>query len=285
MLAAALVAWLVALLGDRVVKGVSQSVLGPPEQRALIVAADVAIDSIIQDFPEQSRSSLDEVLHDRFAEPPAMVLDGRTRVRTGLIRAIQVQIAPLADPTITLTGKSYFEEIGIDAAQIRDDLAEVMIRAIEQVAPAFPALTPLIVQLNADSLQENLDTVRQGVDIVLKKLEETYRESRGSVPRPANDSQGLARSYIEERLVNALLSVPTIADDASRSEILNMLPSQLLGAIPRNSRPRLQVLAMVRTCLNYENGISDLIHIIHLTEGDSVPMRKLDKMILELSDE
>ena len=98
MFAAAVVAWLVAVLGDRMLDGATRAVLGSPDKRALAEALAQAFDVAFDGVPESSRDVLSEALQERFLEPPMVVLDGRTEVRTGLIRAWQAQIAPLADP-------------------------------------------------------------------------------------------------------------------------------------------------------------------------------------------
>ena len=157
MFAAAVVAWLVAVLGDRMLNGATRAVLGSPDKRALAEALAQAFDVAFDGVPESSRDVLSEALQERFLEPPMVVLDGRTEVRTGLIRAVQAQIAPLADPGATPAGRSFFDEIGVDAARVRDDLADVVIRSIEQVGATSPALSPLVNQLNADAILNRVE--------------------------------------------------------------------------------------------------------------------------------
>ncbi len=159
MFAAAIVAWLVALLGDRALNGMTRLVLGPPDERALAEALSVAFGVAFDGVPDSSRDALSSALGERFTEPPAVVLDGRTRVRTGIIRAVQAQIAPLADPANGPGGRSFFDEMGVDAARVRDDLSGVVIRSIEQVGASSAALSPLVNQLNADAIMEQVDAV------------------------------------------------------------------------------------------------------------------------------
>ncbi len=282
MFAAALVAWLVAFLGDGVVKGVRRGVLGSPEHRALTKAMGLAVEATLQDVPEQSRRALDAALQDRFTEPPSLVLDGHTRVRTGLLRAIQAQIAPLSDTSITLAGKSFFEEIGVDSAQIRDELAEVVIRSIEQVGPAFPALTPLLTQLNADAILERVDSV---IDMISAAQRESDRNvvdrprSHTAAPYGISASDDPTANWIE-RLTDALLDVPAVADDESRQTVFDILPDKFRHAIPRSRYPRVQVLQMIRTSANYSGGLRSMLRAIRIVEGDSLAMKRLDDLIL-----
>jgi Effector-associated domain 2 len=286
--AAALVAWLVALLGDRAVEGVKRVVRGSPEYSALTEAMDLAIGSALQGVPAESRDALDLALRERFAAPPTVVRDGRTRVRTGIVRAIQAQLAPLADAGITPAGKSFLDEIGVDGAQLRDDLANIVIRSIEQVGPAFPALTPLVSQLNADAIVERVDAVLDrisGVQPVAAGSAGAIGDNAarsGHAGRANHPGNGQHSADTIERLAIAFLNIPAVADPEARSTVFAMLPRRLQQAIPHSRYPRIQVLEMIRTCQNYPSGLTALVRAVRLTEGDSPAMAELDQTIMEL---
>ena len=293
MLEAAFVAWLVALLGDRAVRGVTRMLLGSQDRRefvsALSVASGAAITTVLNDVAPGSREALEHALHERFAEPPAGVFDGRTRVRTALVDAVQEQIAPLADPDITPSGRSFLEEIGVDATRLRDDLAQVAIRCIEQVGPHFPALTPLVTQLNADGILELGEATNAKVDDILASIEEwkqavpQVREgTSGRLARSAEDRPPEFHQDATDRIADALLDLPSVSDSQTLSLILNMLPNPLRDAIPRSPVPRIQVYHIVRTCPRYAQGLRDLIKAVRSIERDSLPMRQLDNIILEI---
>lgn len=292
MFAAAVVAWLVAVLGDRALNGVTRLVLGPPDQRALAEALSVAYGVAFDGVPESSRDKLSAALGERFTAPPAVVLDGRTRVRTGLIRAVQGQIAPLADPAVGPDGRSFFDEIGVDAARVRDDLSGVVIRSIEQVGASSAALSPLVNQLNADAIMEQ-------VDAVLSRLGSAAQAPASTAPGIAASPAGRPRGRASarpgqagpagysaetvERLTDALLRVPAVADDDSRRMVLQMLPADLRLAIPYSRVPRIHVLGMVSTSWDYADGLTSLVRAVRLVEGDSLRMDELDSVILELA--
>ena len=281
MFAAAVVAWLVAVLGDRALTGVTSAVLGPPDKRALAEALTLAFSVAFEGVPESSRDSLSAALQERFTEPPTVTLDGRTRVRTGLVRAIQAQIAPLADPAASPAGRSFFDEIGVDAARVRDDLAEVVIRSVEQVGASSPALTPLVSQLNADAILER-------VDAILGQMGATSQAPSRPAPRyragarTQKQDNGAYSAAVARRLTDALLNVPAMADDESRRVVLEMLPADLRHAIPSSRFPRIHVLGMVNTSWNYEDGLQSLVRAVRLVEGDSLPMEELDAVILDI---
>jgi Effector-associated domain 2 len=274
MLAVALVGWLVALLGDSTLKGGARVILGTPEQRALTRALDVAITAMMRGLSAESSESLNSALRECFGRGPAVRLDGRTQVRAGLVDAIQQQIGPLAEP-ISPVGTSFFAEIGVDPDQMRDGLAEVVIRSIEQVGAGTPALTPLVSQLNADAILDK-------VDQVLNRLEPPRAGAGETATGGISEEPRLSPEELS-RLVRAMLEVPAIQDDSARQEILNGLPGPIPNAVPRAARPTVQVLTMVRTCLNYTGGLRALVDGIRLIEGDSVAMRKLDEAIAGLA--
>lgn len=284
MFAAAVVAWLVAVLGDRALGGVTRAVLGPPDKRALAEALTLAFDVAFAGVPESSHDALSRALEERFAEPPAVVLDGRTKVRTGLVRAIQAQIAPLADPAATPAGRSFFDEIGVDAARVRDDLADVVIRSVEQVGASSPALTPLVSQLNADAILDRVDAILGQMGAV---------NHAQSPPGPPRARAGARTGKVDtgpyppdtaQILTDALLNVPAVSDDDSRRVVLEMLPADIRHAIPYSRFPRIHVLGMVNTSWNYQDGLQSLVRAVRLVEGDSLSMEKLDAVILGLAD-
>lgn len=283
--AAALVAWLVAFIGDEAVKGAKRGLLGSPESRALLKAMDVAVQATLLSVAEPSREMLAVALQERFTQPPVLTLDGHTRVRIGIIRAVQAQIAPLSDPSMTPTGKSFFEEIGVDSAQIRDELTNVVIRSIEQVAPSFPALAGLVTQLNADAIIERVDAVVEMLGAVQR--EPDGRALDRTLSGPAHVSRrlhlyDLSANWIEQ-LTDALLDVPAVANDESRQTVFDMLPDRFRHAIPRSRLPRVQVVQMIRTSANYSGGLRAMLRAIRIVEGDSDPMRRLDDLILSLN--
>ena len=77
-------------------------------------------------------------------------------------------------------------------------------------------------------------------------------------------------------VVDALLRLEAIADEGARREVLRLLPAEIAGAIPHHAVPRVQVLAIVRTCLSYEGGLRELLEAVRAVERDSVGMRELD---------
>jgi effector-associated domain 2 (EAD2)-containing protein len=77
-------------------------------------------------------------------------------------------------------------------------------------------------------------------------------------------------------LVDALLEVPSMADEVSRRAVLDRLPRPIGSAVRYHPRTRLHVFEMVRTCQDYENGIDHLLAALRTLEGDSVPVLRAE---------
>jgi hypothetical protein len=285
MLEAAFAAWLVALFGDRFVKGTGRLLLGSPEERrlskAMAKATEVAIGALLMQLPAESRDPLGAALCERFSVACVVVLDGHTRVRDALVAAVREQIAPLGNPANTTSQISFLEEISIDEACLAEDLAEIAIRSIEQLAPSHPELAPLAAQLNADSAVGRDEVLAIKVNAALSMLERLLQTSTG-----AGDYSGnyrVKRQFAEDaldRIVDLVLDTQSFRDDTSRNEVLFSLPEPLRSAVPRSSRPRIQAYRLVQTCGSYPNGLSDLMSVLRSFERDSLEMRNLDSMLL-----
>ncbi|MCI2420110.1 TIR domain-containing protein [Saccharopolyspora sp. K220] len=76
-------------------------------------------------------------------------------------------------------------------------------------------------------------------------------------------------------MVDALLAVPSMAEDDTRRILVGQLRSDIAGAIAHHSKARLHVINIVNTCRNYEGGLAMLLSVIEDVEGDSVPVRRL----------
>lgn len=74
------------------------------------------------------------------------------------------------------------------------------------------------------------------------------------------------------QLVQFLLAIPSMANEASRTTIIDQLPAEIKTNVAYNSVPRLHVFNLIDTCLNYSNGIHELTKRLQFFEGDSIPM-------------
>jgi hypothetical protein len=76
----------------------------------------------------------------------------------------------------------------------------------------------------------------------------------------------------------ALCAVPTMGSSSGRNEIIRQLRPEIGGMVSRHTEQRLDVLALVRTCLRYRDGLDELLSLLKVIEGDSEPMQTVLRM-------
>jgi effector-associated domain 2 (EAD2)-containing protein len=91
--------------------------------------------------------------------------------------------------------------------------------------------------------------------------------------RPAPRPQGVDDLF---DLVNALLEVPEVRQESSRRLLLDLLRRDIAVAVPNHHGDRMHVIAMVRTCLAFDNGIAELVATVRKFAGDSEPVRRVE---------
>jgi hypothetical protein len=69
-------------------------------------------------------------------------------------------------------------------------------------------------------------------------------------------------------LAEAFLRVPSMVDEVARRDVVEELPMQIRVSIPRSSRARTDVRAIVRTCITRNGGLSALLTAVQRIEGD-----------------
>lgn len=283
MLESAILAWLVATLGDQALKGLKVIVVGKPERIALTAAMRVACLALLSEAPPDARQDLEHTLAESFRKPPEMVFDGRTSVKSALTAAVVAQVSPLLDRTAAQDGRSYFDRLGMDGGRICADLPGIVIASIQEVGPGHPALLPLVSQLNADITQERIDEVLRAVQALMlppsAAASAAYPRS-GARPRP-----GATPADLLEPVLDAILGVPSMGDYGARMTIISSLSPRVRDAIPRSPVARIDTLNTIRTCQNYSGGMQELVAAIRVIERDSEPMRDLDAAILALADD
>lgn len=98
-----------------------------------------------------------------------------------------------------------------------------------------------------------------------------------SQPTPPAQSTALSGSQ-KRQLIEALLACPTVSNRGMRDTVVNDLPSDIKMNIRRNDVDRIDVANLVTACLNYTNGLSELIESVRFYEGNSLPMQQLDRV-------
>lgn len=157
LFADALVTWLADKLATSGFAAATRIVRGDAASRALVKAVESAADEVVARAPvtEESRESLRMALRERCAELD-LAVDPTLRLLDALRLAIRAQIKPLADSTVTGTGRSYLAEIGVSDQWLLADLPLTVLRAIQKAAVTMPEIQQFVAQLNHDELVETI---------------------------------------------------------------------------------------------------------------------------------
>jgi hypothetical protein len=83
-------------------------------------------------------------------------------------------------------------------------------------------------------------------------------------------------------LVDCLLAIPTIGQEAGRRLLIDHLRPEMANAVPYFAQSRHHVFSIVRTCMNYPSGVEELLSVVRLLEGDSMSVRHLNDTVTEL---
>lgn len=107
--------------------------------------------------------------------------------------------------------------------------------------------------------------------------------------RRAADSRGLTPAEFDE-LVEALEVVPCVLNDQMRMLVISHLRPAISGAIPHYAQRRAHVMGILTTCLNYRDGLDDLVAAIaSIEQTDSIPYQRLletlGRLLPETTDE
>jgi hypothetical protein len=96
---------------------------------------------------------------------------------------------------------------------------------------------------------------------------------------PADAAGRSAPTRLDNRTVHALVDALSdtfvLASEGGREHVLRALPRAIAAVVPRHGTPMLDVLSLVRTCLDYPGGLEALIEMVHTLEGDTPAMARV----------
>lgn len=124
---------------------------------------------------------------------------------------------------------------------------------------------------NVDGFVVQAGTINGGVN---------YYNYRPPAPEPSEKSGDALGA-----LVDALLAVPSLGDEPGRRLVLRMMRREIAQAVPHHQGARLHVIEIVRTCLDYDDGLGDLLRVLRELEGESIPVRRSAEAIQALSEQ
>jgi hypothetical protein len=83
-------------------------------------------------------------------------------------------------------------------------------------------------------------------------------------------------------IAERLLAVPLMGTSEGRQQVVSYLRREVAVRIPRSSQANLDAHSIVRTCLDFPDGLEELLAVIRTFAGDSVQMRALEETITRL---
>jgi len=97
------------------------------------------------------------------------------------------------------------------------------------------------------------------------------------------EGQGAAQMQAETKLdlVKALLACPSIRNVDARKAIVDLLPAEIRNTTARSSLDIVDVMNLVGAALNYTDGLVTLVELVRSVEGDSLPLREVDRVMAE----
>lgn len=179
-----LAAWLIGLLADRGRRRLTTVLLGTEQERALRSAATTAVRQTARDLrpdDDEQAEHVALVISQVFSEPaPDASLDRHTTVLEALQAGISRQLAILSDTSLTGTGQSSAEVLGVAGSALAEKLAGHLVREILLRGARGGPLFPLASQLNDDAthlqgqqIQGALSRLGSEIMEALARLDET----------------------------------------------------------------------------------------------------------------
>jgi hypothetical protein len=83
-------------------------------------------------------------------------------------------------------------------------------------------------------------------------------------------------------IVDRLLDIPIMATQDGREEVVARLRREIAVRIPRRAQAHLDTHAILRTCLDYPEGLQELLDLVRAFAGESVQTRALEETINRL---
>jgi hypothetical protein len=179
-------AWLIGLLADRGRRRLTTVVLGSDQERALRSAATAAVQLTARELrpgDDEQAAQLAMVVSEVFGEPvPGASLAGDGTVLEALQAGIAGQLAVLDDASLTGTGLSSADVLGVGAAELAEKLTARLVREIVVRGSRGGSLFPLASQLNDDVTHLQGQQLKGMLGEVLDRLGDT-RAAPAPAPR------------------------------------------------------------------------------------------------------
>ncbi|MFC8131162.1 trypsin-like peptidase domain-containing protein [Streptomyces sp. NPDC057302] len=84
-------------------------------------------------------------------------------------------------------------------------------------------------------------------------------------------------------LVDALVEVPSLKDANGLALVLASIDAEIAANRPRDSRLKMDIYGIVRTCLSYRGTLDQLLETVRLLEGQSAEVARVDREAAQLA--
>jgi Pentapeptide repeats (8 copies) len=200
-------AWLVEQIADAGRKKLTELILGGDQDRALRQAADAAIRATAAEFSPPSSERAGQaamVINQVFSDPqPETTRAGPVMLLEGLQAGITRQLAVLDDASLTGTGQSSADILGMPGTVLADRLTGHLIREITVRGSGGGPLTPLAGQLNHELTRLYLG---QRIESMLAELAARVGDAQ-ALPGGGTTSAGRPLAEVTDRYTNAIEQV------------------------------------------------------------------------------
>jgi hypothetical protein len=221
-------------------------------------------------------------------------LDAGTHYPTGIRAALEnadVVIAVIGPHWLTLTDpETGIRLIDRPADWVRQELATAFRRKItvlpvllkdtpESAHPPIPADLPDDIRPLASIQAFEISQRTFGADLAgLTRQLVRLLPTRADPTQPSRD--------VFFSLVKALEAVPCLRYEDTRELLVNQLRPAITGAVRYSSQRRAYAMYIIRTCLDHEGGLAELIATIREIDGaDSMPLQRLVEIYRQLPPE
>jgi hypothetical protein len=105
----------------------------------------------------------------------------------------------------------------------------------------------------------------------------------GAIPPP--ETREVPREVFYS-LVDALEAIPCLSSDTDRATLINQLPPAIASSVRYSPHRRIHAMNIVRTCLDHEGGLAEMLAMLRHIEGDeSIPLHRLTAVARDLPPE
>lgn len=84
-------------------------------------------------------------------------------------------------------------------------------------------------------------------------------------------------------IVERLMDIPLLTTAEGRQQIVDALRKEIAIRVPRRAQPHLDVHSIVRTCLEFPNGLQEFLALVHAYAGESSQVQALDDTVARLT--